>query len=200
METRQRLVDAMSDLLWERGYADTSPREVRERAAVGQGSQYHHFRSKQALALAALEQNIADLEAAPPELAGAGSPLERIESYLMAPRDALRGCKVGRMTQDPQVREDPVLMAPVADAFIRAHERWAAALGDAIRDGELPEHLDAHQLAHTLMAVLQGGYVLAMAQHDAAPFEAARAGALALLRAAASAPTSTPTIKETPTS
>ncbi|WP_034648032.1 TetR/AcrR family transcriptional regulator [Cellulomonas sp. HZM] len=198
MDTRQLLVDTMSDLLWERGYADTSPREVRERAGVGQGSQYHHFRSKHDLALAALEQNIAALLPASSELSGPGSPLGRVEAYLMAPRDALRGCKVGRMTQDPQVREDPLLLAPVARAFTQAHERWALALGEAVRVGELPADLDPDALAHTLMAVLQGGYVLAMAQQDPAPFEAARAGALALLRAAALRPSPVPTTEEHP--
>jgi TetR/AcrR family transcriptional repressor of nem operon len=37
------------------------------------------------------------------------------------------------------------------------------------------------------MAVLQGGYVLAIAQQDPAPFEDACAGAIDLLRAAAPA-------------
>ena len=62
METsRDRLVTAMSDLMWERGYAATSPREVRERSGVGQGGMYHCFSGKHALALAALERNCADL-------------------------------------------------------------------------------------------------------------------------------------------
>lgn len=189
MDTRERLLETMSELLWERGYADTSPRAVRERAGVGQGSQYHHFRSKHDLALAALERNIADLLPHGDELAGEGSPLARIEEYLMAPRDALRGCKVGRMTQDPQVREDPALLAPVGAAFDRAHERWERTLRAAVEAGELPEALDPAQVADALMAVLQGGYVLAMARQDPAPFESARRGALALLRTAASAAT-----------
>ena len=57
MESRERLVTAMSELMWERGYAATSPREVRERSGVGQGSMYHHFPSKRDLALAALQRN-----------------------------------------------------------------------------------------------------------------------------------------------
>ena len=46
MESRERLVVAMSELMWERGYAATSPRGVRERSGVGQGSMYHHFPGK----------------------------------------------------------------------------------------------------------------------------------------------------------
>jgi AcrR family transcriptional regulator len=129
MSSRERLVDTMGELMWERGYADTSPREVRQRAGVGQGSMYHHFATKRDLALAALERNVQDLLPAAAELDGTdGSPMARIEAYLMRPRDALKGCKVGRMTQDPQVREDPALLAPVSRAFADVHVRWVDAL------------------------------------------------------------------------
>jgi AcrR family transcriptional regulator len=185
MDSRELLVDTMSELMWERGYADTSPREVRKRSGVGQGSMYHHFPTKRDLALAALERNIADLLPAASELDGPGDPMARIEAYLMRPRDALKGCKVGRMTQDPQVREDPVLLAPVARAFAQVHVSWVKVLREAIAARELRDDLDPEHLAHTLMAVLQGGYVLAIAQQDPGPFDDARAGALDLLRAAA---------------
>jgi AcrR family transcriptional regulator len=184
MDSRELLVEAMSDLLWERGYADTSPRDVRERSGLGQGSMYHHFPTKRDLALAALERNVADLLPVASELDGPSDPMARIEGYLMRPREALKGCKVGRMTQDPQVRDDPVLLAPVARAFAQVHGSWAKVLREAVAAGELRDDLDPERLAHTLMAVLQGGYVLAIAQQDRAPFDDACAGALDLLRAA----------------
>jgi AcrR family transcriptional regulator len=185
MDSRQLLIETMSELMWERGYADTSPRDIRARSGVGQGSMYHHFPTKRDLALAALERNVADLLPVASELDGPGDPMARIESYLMRPRDALKGCKVGRMTQDPQVREDPVLLAPVARAFAQVHVSWVKVLREAVAAGELRDDLDPERLAHTLMAVLQGGYVLAIAQQDPGPFDHARAGALDLLRAAA---------------
>ena len=185
MDSRELLVETMSDLLWERGYADTSPRDVRERSGVGQGSMYHHFPTKRDLALAALERNVADLLRAASDLDGQGDPISRIEAYLMRPREALKGCKVGRMTQDPQVREDPVLLAPVSRAFAQANVSWVRILREAVAAGELRDDLDPERIAHTLMAVLQGGYVLAIAQQDSAPFEDACAGAVDLLRAAA---------------
>lgn len=185
VDSRQVLIETMSELMWERGYADTSPREVRNRSGVGQGSMYHHFPTKRDLALAALERNVADLLPAASELDGPGDPMARIEAYLMRPRDALKGCKVGRMTQDPQVREDPMLLAPVARAFAQVHVSWVKVLREAIAAGELRDDLDPEQLAHTLMAVLQGGYVLAIAQQDPTPFQDALSGALALLRASA---------------
>jgi AcrR family transcriptional regulator len=187
MDSRQLLVDTMSELMWERGYADTSPRDVRERSGVGQGSMYHHFPTKRDLALAALERNVADLLPGASELDGPGDPMARIEAYLTRPREALKGCKVGRMTQDPQVREDPVLLAPVARAFAQVHVSWVNVLREAVAARELRDDLDPERLAQTLMAVLQDGYVLAIAQQDQGPFDDACAGALDLLRAAAPA-------------
>ena len=43
MNTRERLVDATQELLWEQGYAATSPKDILHRAGAGQGSMYHHF-------------------------------------------------------------------------------------------------------------------------------------------------------------
>lgn len=184
VDSRQRLVQAMSGLLWERGYADTSPRHVLQRAGLGHGSLYHHFATKRDLALAAIERNIADLTTAPARSEQGEDPLAVMEEYLTRPRDALKGCKVGRLTQDAQVREDPVLRAPVARAFEEAHGRWAELLRAAAAAGRCRSDLDPDRLAYTLMAVLQGGYVLAMARQDAGPFEEAVAGAVDLLRAA----------------
>jgi len=186
MESRERLVAAMSELMWERGYAATSPREVRERSGVGQGSMYHHFPGKRELALAALERNCADLLPATEGLLTApGDPMEKLTTYLTRPLPALRGCKVGRMTQDPLVAGDPGLLAPVAATFATVHRALAAVLREAVENGQLGPGLDPERLAHLLAATIQGGYVLAIAAQDPGPFDDARAGALDLLRASA---------------
>lgn len=193
VDSKQRLVVAMSDLMWERGYAATSPREVRERSGVGQGSMYHHFPSKRDLALAALERNCSDLlPATEAILTGPGDPMDKLTAYLSRPLPALKGCKVGRMTQDPEVARDPVLLAPVADAFAAIHRALTDTVREAIDRGELADSVDPDRLAYLLSATIQGGYVLAIAAQDPAPFEEARAGALDLLRAVA--PTHRPVV------
>lgn len=186
MDSKERLIQAMSDLMWERGYAATSPREVRERSGVGQGSMYHHFAGKHDLALAALERSCADLlPASEAPLTGPGAPMERLTAYLSRSRDALRGCKVGRMTQDPVVAADPVLLAPIADAFGTLHAGLVAVIEEAIAAGELPDSLDPQRTARLLAATIQGGYVLSIATQDRSAFDEACSGALDLLRTAA---------------
>jgi TetR/AcrR family transcriptional regulator, transcriptional repressor for nem operon len=186
VDSKERLISTMSELMGERGYAATSPREVQDRSGVGQGSMYHHFSGKRDLALAALERNCAELLPATEELLSAeGDPMAKLVAYLSRPRPALKGCKVGRMTQDPLVASDPGLLAPVAHAFGKVHAALTVVIEDAIALGEIDAQLDPDRLAYLLSATIQGGYVLAIAEQDARPYDDACAGALELLRAAA---------------
>ncbi|QCB49875.1 TetR/AcrR family transcriptional regulator [Rhodococcus sp. PAMC28707] len=184
MTSRDQLTDAMADLLWERGYAATSPRDVMARAGVGQGSMYHHFSGKHQLAVEALSTIAGDLTAASAALEEGGAPLERMKQYLSLPRPGTLGCRVGRMTQDPQVVADAELIAIVADAFDTMLDRWEQTIAAAIAAGELPTSIDPSDLARTLSAVIQGGYVLARAKGEQGPMDAAIRGALSLLDAA----------------
>ncbi|WP_331860821.1 TetR/AcrR family transcriptional regulator [Actinomyces viscosus] len=174
--------------MWERGYSATSPREVRELSGVGQGSMYHYFPTKRDLGLAALRRNCrAQLDSCRTVLEdgvdGDEDPIEVLGAYLDLPRDPLKGCRVGRMAQDRAVVADEGLRQPVADAFKRLHEMLVAVIDAAVSRGQLPPGVDPDRLASTMVAVVQGGYVLAMAQQDRAPYDAACQGALELLRA-----------------
>jgi AcrR family transcriptional regulator len=189
MSARDQLTEAMAELLWERGYAATSPRDVMARAGVGQGSMYHHFSGKHDLAVETLTAVAEGLTAGSSVLEGDGSPLERLKHYLSVPRPGTRGCRVGRMTQDPQVVADAELIAIVANAFDIALDRWEQAIADAIACGELPASIVPADLARTLAATIQGGYVLARAKGDQAPMDAAVRGAVSLLDAAHAAAT-----------
>jgi len=177
----------MAELLWERGYAATSPRDVMARAGVGQGSMYHHFSGKHELAVEALSAVTGEMTGESLLLDGDGSPLEQIKRYLLLPRPGTRGCRVGRMTQDPQVVADVELIAVVANAFDTTLDRWERAITAAIAAGELPASVVPADLARTLAAVLQGGYVLARAKGEQGPMDAAVRGAVSLLDAARSA-------------
>ncbi|MQM25935.1 TetR/AcrR family transcriptional regulator [Glycomyces albidus] len=184
MSSRDQLTGAMAELLWERGYAATSPRDVMARAGVGQGSMYHHFGGKHELAVEALSSVVGKVTGESSVLEGEGSPLERIKRYLTAPRPGTRGCRVGRMTQDPQVVADAELISIVASAFDTVLDRWERAITAAIEAGELPDTVVPADLARTLAAIIQGGYVLARAKGEQEPMDAAIRGAVAMLDAA----------------
>jgi TetR/AcrR family transcriptional repressor of nem operon len=177
MDTRERLVESARALLWERGYVGTSPKAIQRHAGVGQGSMYHHFTGKPELALAAVRRTASEMRAtAASELDGPGTASDRVMAYLRRSREVLRGCPIGRMTHDPDVVTDPLLRQPLAETFEWLRGRLAEILAP-----ELPDGVSALAVAATVLATLQGGYVLARAAGDAEPFDRAIDGIEALL-------------------
>ena len=184
MGTRDQLVESTRELLWERGYVGTSPKAIQQRAGAGQGSMYHHFAGKKELALAAVRRTADELlAAADAQLRAPGTAADRITAYLRREREVLKGCPIGRLTQDPDIVADPDLRAPVDETLVRLRARLAEVLDEGRAAGELPAVLDTTALAATIVAVLQGGYVLARAADSPEPFDQAVSGVLALLAA-----------------
>ncbi|UQS27357.1 TetR/AcrR family transcriptional regulator [Amycolatopsis thermalba] len=184
MDTSERLIRSTQELLRDRGYVGTSPKAIQQRAQAGQGSMYHHFSGKPALALAAIRRTAEELRAETEALlAGGGTALDRIEKYLLRERDVLRGCPVGRLAQDPDIVASEDLRQPVHETFDWLRRRLAEVLADGVARNELPADLDPDATAVTLAAVVQGGYVLARAASSAEPFERAIDGVRKLLGA-----------------
>ncbi|MEV6206631.1 TetR/AcrR family transcriptional regulator [Kitasatospora sp. NPDC051914] len=185
MSTQDRLIESTQELLWERGYVGTSPRAIQQRSGAGQGSMYHHFAGKPGLAAAALQRSAEELRALAEErLSAPGTAYERIAGYLEREREVLRGCRIGRMAQDPEVVADPQLRAPVEETFAWLRGRIAGIVAEGQAAGELAPGADPADTAAVVVAVVQGGYVLARAAGDPEPFHRAVRGALALLRPA----------------
>lgn len=183
MDSAERLIESARELLWERGYVGTSPKAIQQRAGAGQGSMYHHFTGKPDLALAAIRRSAAELrDQAEAQFAGPGTAYDRIAAYLNRERDVLRGCRVGRLVQDPDVIASPPLREPLHQTLGWLRERIAALVAEGRDNGEFAADLDQDQVAAALVAVVQGGYVLARAANSVEPFNQAVSGALAMLR------------------
>lgn len=182
--TKDRLIAATQELLWERGYAATSPKDILQKAEAGQGSMYHHFSGKQDLAVTALEETAAGMRvSAEMLLHGEGSPVDRVKAYLTRQRDSLKGCRIGRMTYDTNVLTSPELLAPVTQTLAWLVETLAGVIAEGIECGQLRADVDAREVASMVVATIQGGYVLARAGQDPAAFDAAVRGALQSLAA-----------------
>ncbi|WP_395695659.1 TetR/AcrR family transcriptional regulator [Nocardioides sp.] len=185
MSTRDDLIEATRELLWERGYASTSPRAILEAAGAGQGSMYHHFRGKEALAQAAIERNAAEMRSqVAADLSSGTGAVEHIRAYLSREREVLKGCRFGRLAQDSDVIDSPALQRSVNEMFAWIRAQLAAVISAGVDAGELRHDLDATATAAAIAATLQGAYVLTRAAQDVAVFDEAIEGVLALLTAA----------------
>jgi TetR/AcrR family transcriptional repressor of nem operon len=183
--TRDELIEAAKRLFWERGYEGTSPRLIQQASNAGQGSFYHHFPGKIDLAQAALE-SIADEEIARLDdlLGHAENPLALVLAYLDAPREAVRGCRLGRFAYEMSIAE-PQINDSVRAYFRHLEDRLASALAQAVRQGLLEPGLDPARTALVLVATVQGAFILARVRDDQQIFSDALCGARALIEKSA---------------
>ena len=178
-DARERLVAAAQDLFWAQGVGATSPRQVLAASGVGQGSLYHHFPTKHDLAVAAVGATVDDALARAMRTLRSDSPaIQRLVDYLERPRDALAGCRIGRLTAEQAVLDDDGLRDVLAAYFVRL----LGVLTTIFRETGLPDDV-ARDRAHAALAIIQGGYVLARATQDPEALTAAVRGFVGLLSA-----------------
>ena len=180
---RDQLVEATKELLWEVGYEAMSPRDIQARSAAKPGSLYHHFPSKLAIAKAALDEAAAEEISRLEEVfSTAAPPLEAVRRYLLLEREAFRGCRLGRLVHEASIEHEE-LRRPVAAYFDAVRDHIARRLAQAQSEGTFGAALDTENLAVSLTALIQGGYVLARTFKDEALMRQAAEGALALISA-----------------
>lgn len=170
---RTKLLEAATQLIRLQGLSGTSVDAICAQAGVTKGAFFHHFGSKEALAVAAAEHWSQTTGAMFAE-AGyheAGTPAERVLAYLDL-RDALVGpggaeewaCLAGTMVQEAFATQPEVRLA--AGASILGHaetleDDLRAALAEAGEDD-----VDPAGLARHVQAVLQGAFILGKAGDD----------------------------------
>jgi TetR/AcrR family transcriptional repressor of nem operon len=177
-QARTRLLDAAVAVIRARGLTGTSVDDLCARAGVSKGAFFHHFPSKEALAVAAAEhwsRTTGALFAAAPYHAPA-DPLEKIMGYLdlraalVQGTPADYGCLAGTMAQE--VFDTSPAVRDACGASILGH---AATLVPDI-EGALaayrtdldPAARSAHarSLAVHTQTVLQGAFVVSKAAND----------------------------------
>ncbi len=169
--SRQKLLDAALHVIRSKGYAATRVDDVCEAAGLTKGSFFHHFKSKEELALAAAEHFSAMAEGtfAAAAYQAAGDPLDRLLGYVDYRIEILQGrlpdytCLLGTMVQETYDTHPEIRAA--CDAHISAH---ASALAKDIAEAKRLYAPDApwtaKSLALYMQAVIQGAFILAKAK------------------------------------
>jgi TetR/AcrR family transcriptional regulator, transcriptional repressor for nem operon len=174
----ERLLEAASRLMHERGYEAVGVAELCQQAGIKRGSFYFHFESKQALALAMLdrswERTAATLFAASIDDEALG-PIEALSRHgnlladhlaaLQRDRGVVPGCRFGNFAVELSTSDD-VIRARVAAILDDMTARVARAVRRGIERGEVPADLDVDRAAARIVAHLEGLMVLAKAHRD----------------------------------
>lgn len=173
-DARTRLLEAARDIIRQKGFAATSVDDLCRSAGVTKGAFFHHFRTKDALGVAAARywaETTGALFANAPYHAP-NDPLDRVLAYLDFRKSIIHGetfeytCLVGTMTQEVH-DSAPAIRDACADSIL-GH---AATLEADIEAARMTRGIDADwtatSLARHTQAVLQGGFILAKATGDA---------------------------------
>lgn len=176
MSKREALITTTKDLLWAVGFESMSPKLILKHSGAGQGSLYHHFTGKEALALAALEEVEQEmLRRAESVLLGPEPPLARVFSFLNLKRSGIRGCRIGRLTAETSVIQSS-LKEPIQRYFQHLSNILEGVLLQARERGEIPQDTGINELVHLIIAAVQGGFVLSRASQSDAAMDAALKG------------------------
>jgi TetR/AcrR family transcriptional regulator, transcriptional repressor for nem operon len=173
--SRQKLIDAAIASIRAQGYAATSVDGLCGMAGVTKGAFFHHFKSKDALAIAATDywtkRSSALFETAP--YRAYSDPLDRVLSYLDFRKALLAGtlaelsCLAGTMVQEVYASHPDIARA--CEACICGHAATLEVdIAAAMKRHRIRARWTAASLALHTQAVLQGAIILAKAKGGAA--------------------------------
>jgi TetR/AcrR family transcriptional regulator, transcriptional repressor for nem operon len=173
---KARLIEAAMSIVRQKGYAATSVDDLCKAAGVTKGAFFHHFASKEALAVAGAEQWTARAEQlifTRPPWTRIEDPLARLLAHIDFRLTMLNGpvedftCFVGTMVQETFASNDAIRAA--CDVSISTYaKRLAEDIQPAIDAYGIRDGVTALDLAYHIQAVLQGAFIMAKAKNDPA--------------------------------
>jgi TetR/AcrR family transcriptional regulator, transcriptional repressor for nem operon len=167
---RDKLLDVAIATVRAKGYAATSVDDLCSGAGVTKGAFFHHFKSKEALGVAAAErwsENADALFTAAPYHAHA-DPLDRLVGYIDYRKAILQGalpeftCLLGTMVQEAY-ETHPAIRQACERAIVDHAAKLAPDIAEAMRAHGIKGDWTAESLALHTQAVLQGAFILAKA-------------------------------------
>lgn len=171
-DSRTKFLDAALRLIRAKGYEAATVDDICAAAGLTKGSFFHHFESKEELAIAAAAHfgSMAERLFAGARYRQAADPLDRLLGYVDFRASILRGelpdytCLLGTMVQEtydthPAIRE-------ACDKHISEHAQTVAAdVAEAKRLYAPRAPWSPESLGLFTQAVIQGAFVLAKAKH-----------------------------------
>lgn len=169
---RTKLLDASLNVIRAKGYSATTVDDLCADAGVTKGAFFHHFVSKEALAIAAADywsETTSALFAEAPYHAHADA-LDRVLGYIDFRKALLRGsvpefsCLVGTLVQEVYDTH-PAIRAAVDRSISEHAARIETDIAEAMRERGVEG--SASSLALHTQAVIQGAFILAKAKGGA---------------------------------
>jgi len=174
-ESKVALLDAAITVIRAKGYTATRIEDICEAAELTKGSFFHHFKSKEELAVAAADRwsVVAGELFASAAYRGLADPLDRLFGYIEFRKDLLQGalreisCLAGTMVQE--VYETHPAVRDACGKSINGHIAFLQSdIEEAMRRYCVDPSFSAESLSLYIQSVVQGGLVLAKANKNPA--------------------------------
>jgi TetR/AcrR family transcriptional repressor of nem operon len=190
-DARDRLLATGARLFSERGYTAVGVAEICEEAGLKKGSFYHFFETKLDLLLSAIDCYAHGYDDAIGHALARGdlTAREQLVEVLLAvhgmlSRHACRdgrihGCPIGNLALELAHREEP-LRRKIDEVFGRWRTAFETILRRGIERGEF-QLADPARTAEMLVALVQGGMVLAKTANDVGVFARLVEASMALI-------------------
>ncbi|MBX6311839.1 MAG: TetR family transcriptional regulator C-terminal domain-containing protein [Isosphaeraceae bacterium] len=176
--TRLALLEAGKRVFLEKGYNSAGLEAILQAAGVPKGSFYYYFTSKEDFGLKVIDRFAECYVAEYGRYLDDETmrPLERLQRYFEAVTARLEekgcrnGCLIGNLSQEMADQNEAfrTRLEEVLEAWVR---RIAACLRQAQRAGEIPGHLDPHELAEFCLNNWEGAILRAKTMRSTAPLK-----------------------------
>lgn len=177
--TRERLLQAGFREIYRTGFQSASLDKILDVAGVTKGALYYHFKSKEGLGYAVVEEVIApDLRAKwLRPLQRASNPIDTlisiVQSESVRPEDVRGGCPLNNLAQE---------MSPLHEGFRKQlatlFHAWRWGVAAALREGQIHgtvrNNVEPAETAGFLIATLEGYVSLAKNAQDAKVMKAGK--------------------------
>jgi TetR/AcrR family transcriptional repressor of nem operon len=171
VSSRTRLLDAATQVVRTKGYCATTVDDICQQAGVTKGSFFHHFKSKDDLALATVEYWCTSTTALCANAAyrKARDPLDRLLGYVEFRAGLLTGelyeytCLLGTLVQEVYDTHPDIRAA--CDRALSSHIAELARDAQAAKSRYAPSaRWHAESVGLFIQSVLQGSFIFAKAQ------------------------------------
>ena len=170
-QAKARLLTAALAVIRAKGYSATTVDDICQGAGVTKGAFFHHFASKEHLALSAAGYfaSMADAAFSAAPYRELADPVDRLLGYVDFRKAILQGelpeytCLLGTMVQETYETHPAIRLA--CDTCISEHAAMIEAdIAEAMREYGINGEWTASSLALYTQAVIQGAFILAKAK------------------------------------
>ena len=176
VSARGKILNAALTLIRTKGYAATSVDALCEAAGVTKGGFFHHFKSKEDLAVAAAQHwskiTSGLFETAPYQ--SVKDPLKRLLAYIQFRKNLMQGelpdytCLVGTMVQEVY-SEHPAIQSACRDSIFGHAKTLEPTIAEVKKIYSPKATWSPESLAWFIQGSIQGAFILAKAGGDVRP-------------------------------